>query len=101
MINNRKVEIGVAQADFTPKSTMTEKDGKFQFTFFCELCDEGCTTEPSRAATVKEAFEQAQREARPYFNRCHNCHRWICDSHYNEDVMMCTVCAPRNQKNGG
>ena len=88
-------------ADFTPKSAMAEENGTFRFSFFCELCEGGCTTEPISAATVKDAFEYAQREARPFFNRCHHCHRWVCDSHYNEDVMMCTDCAPRNLNHGG
>ncbi len=83
--------------DFTPKIAMTEEDGRFRFTFFCDLCDGGFTTKHISASTVKEAFERAREEARPCFNRCHRCHRWICDSHYNEDVMMCTDCAPRQE----
>lgn len=84
------------RADFTCKSAMVAQDGAFRFTFFCELCDCGYTTQPLAAAvTVKEAFEMAQREARPYFNRCQSCSRWVCDQHYNEDLMLCTACAPR------
>lgn len=90
----------MTRVEFSPKSTVAEENGVFRFTFYCELCDAGYTTEPICAATVEAAFEEAQREARPFFNRCHGCHLWICDRHYNEDVMMCTDCAPRNQKMG-
>ena len=81
--------------DFTPKSTMVALGGSYQFTFFCELCDTGYTTRPVSAETVKKAFNLAQLEARIHFNRCHSCQRWVCDGHYNEDMMMCTACAPR------
>lgn len=90
------MEKKVKPADFTSRSTMAKEDGAFQFTFFCDLCETGHATRPVNAASVKEAFDCARREARQYFNRCHCCHKWVCDGHYNEDVMMCTDCAPRN-----
>ena len=82
-------------ADLPSKSMMVAQGGAFQFTFYCELCDSGYTTPSIAAEGVQEAFNQAQQEARRYFNRCHHCHRWVCDGHYNEDLMMCTACAPR------
>ena len=86
------------QAEFTSKSTMTEENGTYRFTFFCERCDKGYTTQPIHADSVKEAFDRAQQQVRKHFNRCHSCYRWVCDGHYNEDLMMCTVCAPRKQR---
>lgn len=82
-------------AGLPSKSTMAAQGGAFQFTFYCELCDSGYATPPIEAERVQEAFDQAQQEARRYFNRCHRCHLWVCDGHYNEDLMMCTACAPR------
>jgi hypothetical protein len=82
-------------ADFTAKSTMAEENGRYRFTFLCALCGEGRSTQPIAADTAQEALEAARREARVYFNRCHRCGRWVCDDHYNEDVMLCTGCAPR------
>ncbi len=68
---------------------------KEKFTFLCCLCDIGYTTGWIIASSAGEAKKIAEQEARPYFNRCHKCGRWVCDNHYNEDVMMCTVCAPQ------
>lgn len=82
-------------AEFTSKSSMVVQGETFQFAFVCDLCDGSYITRPIRASSAKEALEQARLEARRHFNRCHCCGRWICDDHYNEDVMMCTACAPR------
>lgn len=43
----------------------------------------------------ENAFERASNEAKAHFHRCHGCHRWVCDSCYNEDEGLCTDCAPR------
>ncbi|MGI6358057.1 MAG: double zinc ribbon domain-containing protein [Bacillota bacterium] len=43
------------------------------------------------------AFERAKAEAQQHFHRCHGCNRWVCDSCYNEDEMLCTDCAPRQE----
>lgn len=29
------------------------------------------------------------------FNRCPKCTKWVCDNCWNEDVDLCTDCAPR------
>ncbi len=88
--------------DFALKSVMVQEEGFYRFTFFCEMCDGGFTTGRISAPSVLEARRIAQLEARPYFNCCHKCGKWICDEHYNENVFMCTACAPRNsQKIGG
>jgi len=67
----------------------------FRFTFTCELCDCNHTTGRILAESVGAARIIAAREARPLFNRCHICGKWVCDTHYNEDVMQCVDCAPR------
>ena len=43
------------------------------------------------------AFERAKNEAQRHFHRCHSCHEWVCDACYNEDEMLCTNCAPRQE----
>jgi hypothetical protein len=45
----------------------------------------------------EKAFERAKNEAQRHFHRCHGCHQWVCDSCYNEDEMLCTDCAPRQE----
>ena len=80
---------------FTAKSRFDQQDGGFRFTFFCDLCGDGYTTGIIPAQSVAVARESAQSEARLHFNRCQNCHRWVCDEHYNENRLLCTACAPR------
>ena len=45
----------------------------------------------------ENAFEHAKNEAQKHFHRCHGCHKWVCDSCYNEDEMLCADCAPRQE----
>ncbi len=45
----------------------------------------------------EKAFERAKNEAQHHFHRCHGCHNWVCDACYNEDEMLCTDCAPRQE----
>jgi hypothetical protein len=42
----------------------------------------------------EHAFDMAQNEAQQHFHRCHNCHKWVCDSDYNEEEGLCVECAP-------
>ncbi len=86
---------GGKPADFPSKVTMSAENGVFSFTFFCELCGHGYAARPISAAALPEAYAAARWEARSRFNRCCRCHRWVCDGHYNEDLMLCTHCAPR------
>jgi len=80
---------------FTPKYAMNEENGKYRFTFFCELSGESYTTPAIAADSIEKALELARNDARPHFNRCMRCQRWICDAAYNEDEMMCLSCAPK------
>ena len=81
--------------EMTLKSVMEQDETFYRFTFFCELCDHSHTTGRIRAESVAEARGIAAREARLLFNRCHACGRWVCDAHYNEDIMQCVICVPK------
>ena len=70
----------------------------FCFTFYCDLCDGSVTTPEYQTDAFEEALSLAQSEARRQFNMCHQCGRWICDEHYNEDEMQCIACAPRRER---
>ncbi|MHB8129829.1 MAG: hypothetical protein ACYDEX_12600 [Mobilitalea sp.] len=35
-------------------------------------------------------------EARQFYNRCHNCRLWVCDTDFNEEEGLCVECAPRD-----
>ena len=83
--------------DFTPKSIMVQEAEFFRFVFFCSRCDDAYTTGRIIAGNAAEARKIAEKEARPYFNLCHRCGQWVCDGHYNEDVMQCMKCAPRSR----
>ncbi len=80
---------------FTSRSRVSRDGEKYIFTFFCDLCDCGYTTEAIAADSQEAAAEKSGEEARRHFNLCHRCHKWVCDAHYNEDVMLCVVCAPK------
>lgn len=43
----------------------------------------------------EEAFDAAQEEVRPFFQKCPGCNKWVCSDCWNEDEGMCTDCAPR------
>jgi hypothetical protein len=43
----------------------------------------------------EQAFEIAQNEAMGHFNRCPRCHKWVCDSDWNEQEGLCVDDAPR------
>lgn len=83
--------------DFSKLCTMSQEGEVYSFTFFCELCDAGHTVKTVGTTNVSDARETAAKEAMRYFNRCHKCEKWVCDTHYNEDVMLCTDCAPREE----
>lgn len=83
--------------DFPQKCTISQEGELYCFTFFCELCGTGYTVKTIGAADVNTANTIAAKEAMRYFNRCHKCGKWVCDAHYNEDVMLCTDCAPRQR----
>lgn len=64
-------------------------------TFYCSKCNMNVTQEINNVNNMEQALTEAWKEARIYFNRCHECGAWVCDYHYNEDVMKCAFCQPK------
>jgi len=79
---------------YQPKFTMEHEDDGYRFHFVCGLCDWHYTTGHIGAGAESDAIEFAKHEARPYFNGCRKCGRWICDEHYDMEKMVCAECAP-------
>ncbi len=80
---------------FTAKSRVFHEGCKFQFTFFCDICEKGYCSSLVYASNAREALQQAEEEARLYFNWCPRCNKWVCDKHFNENKEACILCAPR------
>lgn len=131
---------------FTDNYKDNSTEAGFQFTFFCDKCQEGYKTSFEKSKTSsrgglirgigdaagalgrmtgqynigygldrgtdvlsdrygqmsaewqkehQKAFERAQNEAKGRFNRCPKCTKWMCDNCWNEEVDLCTDCAPR------
>ena len=78
---------------FKSKYTMKHTDGGYLFTFYCAYCDFCYTTGWISAGSAEDARALAENEARPMFNGCHCCGKWICNSHYDMQEMMCVICA--------
>lgn len=79
--------------------TKRVKDG-FSFIFYCDLCNAYYETEEIITDSFTEAFQKAQSIAYLYFNKCHECGKWICDDHYNVDVMECVECSGIKTRKG-
>ncbi|MDO4553374.1 MAG: zinc ribbon domain-containing protein [Bacillota bacterium] len=41
------------------------------------------------------AFNQAQAQVKPYFQKCPACQQWVCRDCWNEEQGLCIKCAPR------
>ena len=50
---------------------------------------------PAWRAEQEAAFDEAQEEVRPSFQRCPSCNAWACTDCWNEEEGLCTSCAPR------
>lgn len=69
------------------------------YCFYCEVSDTPVyTTGPIRADTPEEELKLAWQEAKPYFNGCSECGKWIRDEAYNINEMKCIECAPYKRK---
>ena len=53
------------------------------------------TDSPAWRREQEAAFDEAQEEVRPYFQRCPSCNSWACADCWNEEEGLCTSCAPR------
>ena len=60
--------------------------------FYCAICTYCYITPIVVAVKYEDALDIAQREARLHFNRCLCCGEWVCDHHYNENLMLCVRC---------
>lgn len=70
-----------------------------RYCFYCELSGTPVyTTRPIRADTPEKELMIAWQEAKPYFNGCSECGKWIRDEAYNIDEMKCIECAPYKSK---
>lgn len=70
-----------------------------RYCFYCEVSGTPVyTTEPVRADTPEEELRLAWKKAKPYFNGCSECGKWIRDEAYNIDEMKCIECAPYKTK---
>lgn len=83
------------KSKFMARKRMHREGESYSFSFYCDYCSAGYTTSPITAENEGEALVIAKKRAQPYFNLCHNCGKWVCDTHYNEDLMQCIECAPR------
>lgn len=72
-------------------------DGKGNcYRFYCGQSNLAIrTTRPIRADTPDEELRIAwETEARPYFNKCRKCGKWVSDLMFNVDTSECVVCSP-------
>jgi|BioPla2DNA2_1021312.scaffolds.fasta_scaffold51824_1 hypothetical protein len=69
--------------------------GGYRVTFYCITGDKRHTVEVYHFHTIDQVLKTAWNESKKYFNRCHQCGVWVCDEHYNEDVMKCIFCQPK------
>lgn len=83
------------EAIFPGKFNISGFQGSFSVTFYCSECDNNETIDLCNSDNMEQALEEAWKEARKYFNRCHECGAWVCDEHYNENVMKCIFCQPK------
>lgn len=60
------------------------------FLFYCDLCYHTVSI-----SGFNKDIHNIQLEAMRHFNMCHACGKWVCDLHYNEEIMNCVECAPK------
>lgn len=85
--------------EFTAPHTVRMSAEGVRYTFYCDLTGEPVfTTAPIAHCTPQEELACAIAEARPHFNRCIRCGKWICDNAYSIDEMLCIRCAQQQKK---
>ena len=87
---NNSLEMGLPE-----KFNIAGLNGGLTVTFYCSSCDMNVTMDICDVNNMEQALKEAWKEARKYFNRCHYCGAWVCDEHYNENVMKCISCHPK------
>ncbi|MDD5016968.1 MAG: zinc ribbon domain-containing protein [Eubacteriales bacterium] len=132
---------------FTRNYEDNSTEAGFQFTFYCDVCEDGFRSSFIESQTYKKgnlfkglsrgvsaaaglfgglgglsyaahagesvlserfngmspdwhkehenAFAAAQNESKQHYHRCHKCHKWVCDTCWNDEAGLCAECAPR------
>jgi hypothetical protein len=81
--------------EFTARHIVEQTLCGKRYTFYCGLTGLPVhTTDAIQEADPRKAEHIAREQARPYFNRCAACGKWVGDAAYNIDEMKCTACAP-------
>ena len=85
---------GKRDIDFSAEYAVTAQNGGYRFRFFCALCGGEYSTGFIASDSADLALAMAMKEARPHFNWCCRCGKWVCDYHYNMQEAFRTECAP-------
>lgn len=83
------------ESTYPERFDISALNGGLRITFFCNAGDKKYTIDIYDSQTVEQALKIAWNELKKNFNRCHQCKAWVCDEHYNEDVMKCILCQPK------
>ncbi len=80
---------------FTARFKIEHTQAGDRYIFFCDLSGAPVyTTDPICEQNPQKAAAIARGLARPHFNRCLACGKWVGDTAYNIDEMKCVACAP-------
>lgn len=86
---------GMKGMEFTARFKIEHAITGRRYVFFCDLSGMPVyATGPIREQDPQRAEIIARTQARPYFNRCSECGKWVGDADYNIDEMKCVACAP-------
>ncbi len=83
------------ESSYPCKFDISAVEGGYKVTFYCIAVDKSHTVDVYDYHTIDQVLIAAWNESKKYFNRCHQCGAWVCDEHYNEDVMKCIFCQPK------
>lgn len=85
-------------ARYIIEHTLTGK----RYIFYCDLTGLPVfVTDAIWEMDSRKAELIARGQARPHFNRCSACGKWVSDAAYNIDEMKCEACTPRPMRADG
>ena len=85
----------MAPLPFTARFSLKRTRNGSIYTFFCGLTGKPVyESAPIPEGDKGHAESVAKTQARPQFNRCAKCGKWVCDEAYDIDSMQCLSCAP-------
>ena len=102
----------MALIQFTKNHSDHSTDRGFQFEFFCDKCGNGYMTrfQATASGMITDALDVASglfggifgsaanaavQEAKPRFNQCKRCGKWVCrEVCWNDERGLCKDCAP-------